>query len=61
MADNQILDIRMNKIEFRDRHTPMSFAAISIAENNPFGQINDQGNRHVLFDESLTIESTENM
>jgi hypothetical protein len=47
--DNPILDTRMYEVEFQDGHRA-SLAANAIAENL-FAQINDEGNRHVLFDE----------
>ena len=46
--DNPILDTRMYKDEFQDGHRA-SLAANTIAENL-FAQIDDEGNRHVLFD-----------
>ena len=47
--DNPILDSRMYEVEFQDGHRA-SMAANAIAENL-FSQIDDEGNRHVLFDE----------
>ena len=47
--NNPILDTRMYKDEFQDGHRA-SLAANTIAENL-FAQIDDEGNRHVLFDE----------
>jgi hypothetical protein len=47
--DNPILDTRMYEVEFQDGHKT-SLAANAIAENL-FAQIDDEGNRHVLFQE----------
>ena len=47
--DNPILDTRMFEVEFQDGHKA-SMAANAIAENL-FSQIDDEGNRHVLFQE----------
>ena len=47
--DNPILDKRMYEVEFQDGHKA-SLAANAIAENL-FAQIDDEGNRHVLFEE----------
>ena len=47
--DNPILDTRMYEVEFQDGHRA-SLAANAIAENL-FAQIDDEGNRHVLFSE----------
>jgi hypothetical protein len=47
--DNPILDTRMYEVEFQDGHRA-SLAANAIAENL-FAQIDDEGNRHVLFEE----------
>jgi hypothetical protein len=47
--DNPILDTHMYEVEFQDGHRA-SMAANAIAENL-FSQIDDEGNRHVLFDE----------
>jgi Reverse transcriptase (RNA-dependent DNA polymerase) len=49
--DNPILDTRMYEVEFQDGHRA-SLAANAIAENL-FAQIDDEGNRHVLFDEII--------
>ncbi len=46
--DNPILDTRMYEVKFQDGHRA-SLAANTIAENL-FAQIDDEGNRHVLFD-----------
>ena len=45
--DNPILDTRMYEVEFQDGHKA-SMAANAIAENL-FAQIDNEGNRHVLF------------
>ncbi len=47
--DNPILDTRMYEVEFQDGHKA-SLAANAIAENL-FAQIDDEGNRHILFEE----------
>ena len=47
--DNPILDTRMYEVEFQDGHKA-SLGANAIAENL-FAQIDDEGNRHALFDE----------
>ena len=47
--DNPILDTWMYEVEYLDRFTT-SMAANSIAENM-FAQVDEEGNRHVLFDE----------
>jgi hypothetical protein len=47
--DKPILDTRIYEVEFQDRHEA-STAANAIAENL-FSQIDDEENRHVLFDE----------
>ena len=47
--DNPILDSRMYEVEFRNGYRT-SLAANAIAENL-FAQIDDEGNRHVLFQE----------
>jgi hypothetical protein len=46
--DNPMLDTRMCEVEFQDGHKA-SFAANAIVENL-FAQIDDNGNRHALFD-----------
>jgi hypothetical protein len=47
--DNPILDTRMYEVEYQDGHKA-ALAANAIAENM-FAQVDDEGNRHVLFDE----------
>ena len=47
--DNPILDARMHEVEHQDGHKA-ALAANAIAENM-FAQVDDEGNRHVLFDE----------
>ncbi|KAI2498409.1 Reverse transcriptase (RNA-dependent DNA polymerase) [Fragilaria crotonensis] len=47
--DNPILDTRMYEVEFQDGHR-MSLAANAIAKNL-FAQVDDEGNRHVLYEE----------
>jgi hypothetical protein len=47
--NNPILDTRMYEVEYQHGHKA-SLAANVIAENM-FAQVNDEGNRHVLFDE----------
>ena len=51
--DNPILDTRVYEVEFPDGHTKASLSANAIAENL-FAQVDDEGNRHVLFDEVVT-------
>ena len=46
--NNPILDTRMYEVEYTDGHKA-SLAANAIAENM-FAQVDDEGNRHVLFD-----------
>ena len=46
--DNPILDTRVYEVEYLDGHKA-SLAANAIAENM-FSQVDDEGNRHVLFD-----------
>jgi hypothetical protein len=46
---NPILDTRMYEVEYPDGHKA-SLAANAIAENM-FAQVDDEGNRHVLFEE----------
>jgi hypothetical protein len=55
--DNPILDTRMNKVEFHDGHKALLVAKNAIAENL-FAQIDNKGNRHVLFQEIWTINPT---
>ena len=47
--DNPILDTRVYEVEFPDGHRA-SLSANAIAENL-FAQVDDEGNRRVLFDE----------
>jgi hypothetical protein len=47
--DNPILDTRMYEVEFQDGHRAW-LAANAIVENL-FAQIDDEGNRHVLYEE----------
>jgi hypothetical protein len=47
--NNPILDTRMYEVEYKDGHKA-SLAANAIAENM-FAQVDDEGNRHVLFEE----------
>ena len=49
--DNPILDSRLYEVEFQDGYKT-SLAANTIAENL-FAQIDDEGNRHVLFQEII--------
>jgi hypothetical protein len=49
--DNPILDSRIYEVEFQDGYKA-SLAANAIAENL-FAQIDDEGNRHVLFQEII--------
>ena len=50
--DNPILDSRVYKVEFPDGHKA-AMAANIIAENL-FSQIDEEGNRHALFDEIIS-------
>jgi hypothetical protein len=54
--DNPILDSREYEVEFQDGYK-MSLAANAIAENL-FAQIDDEGNRHVLFQEIIDNRTT---
>lgn len=56
--DNPILDTRMYEVEFQDRHR-MSLAANAIAENL-FAQVDDKGNRHVLYEEIVDHKTNGN-
>ena len=49
--DNPILDTRIYEVEFPDGHRS-SLAANAIAENL-YAQVDEEGNRHVLFDEII--------
>ena len=49
--DNPILDSRMYEVEFQDGYKT-SLAANAIAENL-FAQVDDEGNRHILFNEII--------
>jgi hypothetical protein len=49
--NNPILDKRMYEVEYPNGHKA-SLAANAIAENM-FAQVNDEGNRHVLFEEII--------
>jgi hypothetical protein len=49
--DNPILDTRMYQVEYPDGHKA-SLAANAITENM-FAQVDDEGNRHVLFEEII--------
>jgi Reverse transcriptase (RNA-dependent DNA polymerase) len=49
--DNPILDTRVYEVEFPDGHRA-SLAANAIAENL-FAQVDEEGNRHALFDEII--------
>ncbi len=53
--DNPILDSRMYEVEFQDGYKA-SLAANAIAENL-FAQIDDEGNRHVLFQENIDYQT----
>jgi hypothetical protein len=50
-SNNPILDTRMYKVEYPGRHKA-SLAANVIAEN-VFAQVDDEGGRHVLFEEII--------
>jgi hypothetical protein len=54
--DNPILDSREYEVEFQDGYKA-SLAANAIAENL-FAQIDDEGNRHVLFQEIIDYRTT---
>ena len=53
--DNPILDSRMYEVEFQDGYKT-ALAANAIAENL-FAQIDDEGNRHVLFQEIIDFRT----
>ena len=55
--DNPILDTRMYEVEYADGHKE-SMAANTIAINM-FAQVDEDGNRHVLFDEITDHSSDE--
>ena len=55
--DNPILDTRMYEVEYADGHKA-SMAANAIAQNM-FAQVDEDGNRHVLFDEITDHRSDE--
>ena len=42
----------MYEVEFQDGHRT-SLAAIAITENSSFAQIDNEGNRHLLFEEII--------
>ena len=52
-SDNPILDTRMYEVEYQDGHTA-ALAANLIAENI-FAQVDEEGNRSVLFDEIVDV------
>ena len=54
-SDNPILDTRMYKIQYQDGHTA-ALAANLIAENL-FAQVDEEGNRSVLFDEIVDVRT----
>jgi hypothetical protein len=49
--NNPILDTRMYKVEYHDGHRA-SLAANAI-EEKMFAQVDNEGNRHVLFEEII--------
>jgi hypothetical protein len=53
--DNPILNTRMYEVEFQDGHRA-SRAANAIAKNL-FAQVDDEGNRHVLFEEIVDFRT----
>ena len=53
--DNPILDSRIDEVEFQDGYKA-SLAANAITENL-FAQIDDEGNRHVLFQEVINYRT----
>ena len=54
-SDNPILDSRMYEVEYQDGHTA-AIAANIIAENL-FAQVDQEGNRFVLFDEIIATRT----
>ena len=54
--ENPILDTRVYEVEYVDGHKA-SLTANAIAQNI-FAQVNDEGNRHVLFDEIIDHRHT---
>ena len=54
-SDNPIIDIRMYEVEYQDSHTA-ALAANLIAENL-FAQVDEEGNRSVLFDEIVDVRT----
>ena len=53
--DNPIFDSRIDEVEFQDGYKA-SLAANAITENL-FAQIDDEGNRHVLFQEVINYRT----
>ena len=54
-SDNPILDTRMYEVEYQDGHTE-ALAANFIAENI-FAQVDEEGNRSVLFDVIVDVRT----
>ena len=54
-SDNPILDTRMYEVEHQDGHTA-ALAANLIAENI-FAQVDDEGNRSILFEEIVDVRT----
>ena len=54
-SDNPILDTRMYEVEYQGGHTA-ALAANLIAENI-FAQVDEEGNRSVLFDEIVDVRT----
>ena len=54
-SDNPIFDTRMYEVEYQDGHT-VALAANLIAENL-FAQVDEEGNRSVLFDEIVDVRT----
>ena len=56
VIENPVLDTRVYKVKYVDGHKA-SLTANAIAQNM-FAQVNDEGNRHVLFDQIINHRCT---
>ena len=54
-SDNPILDTRMYEVEYQDGHT--AALALNIIAENLFAQVDEEGNRLVLFDEIVDVRT----
>ena len=54
-SDNPILDTRMYEVEYQDGHT--AALAENIIAENLFAQVDEEGNRSVLFDEIVDVRT----